>query len=502
MNDNVLEKVDFGHDEAESDRNLVRYFLETDSFLRIFKGDKMYVIGRKGTGKSAIYLTIEKVDHQDILTSGLTFDNYSWQIHNKIKDTSRSVDFAYVNTWKYIILLELAKLVVKEGDSLQESSNPDLKKLSDFLQKNYGSLKPSFKDFLVDRLSRIRKLELPSISYYEGVKLGGIEFEQSVTAENRLMTDINIVNSEFQDIIFRTMSNKLYFILFDKLDDGWDASDEFKSSMVGLLKASRDLNIESKNANKHLRVIVFLRSDIYDVLQYNDKNKAFADIELLRWDKEKLVTLINKRIAFSLGLSDDKNAWHRIFEKDKMRSKTPNVSYLIKRTFLRPRDIISFCRECLNAARRNKKNIITNEDIYNAETLYSERVYREFIDEMHKQHPYVEKLFSVLRAMKTERFNFQMFQNEYNKELYRIENLTAQDALKILFEYDVIGIQKIGGKSGGSTFDFSYTDPLINMDLSKEMVIHPALKKHLKLVEKRTYDNPQGDLPFPDKGKI
>lgn len=121
---------------------------------------------------------------------------------------------------------------------------------------------------------------------------------------------------------------------------------------------------------------------------------------------------------------------------------------------------------------------------------------------MHKQHPYVEKLFSVLRAMKTERFNFQMFQNEYNKELYRIENLTAQDALKILFEYDVIGIQKIGGKSGGSTFDFSYTDPLINMDLSKEMVIHPALKKHLKLVEKRTYDNPQGDLPFPDKGKI
>lgn len=247
-----------------------------------------------------------------------------------------------MNTWKYIILLELAKLVVKEGDSLQESSNPDLKKLSDFLQKNYGSLKPSFKDFLVDRLSRIRKLELPSISYYEGVKLGGIEFEQSVTAENRLMTDINIVNSEFQDIIFRTMSNKLYFILFDKLDDGWDASDEFKSSMVGLLKASRDLNIESKNANKHLRVIVFLRSDIYDVLQYNDKNKAFADIELLRWDKEKLVTLINKRIAFSLGLSDDKNAWHRIFEKDKMRSKTPNVSYLIKRTFLRPRDIISF----------------------------------------------------------------------------------------------------------------------------------------------------------------
>jgi Cdc6-like AAA superfamily ATPase len=494
MNDNLLEKVDFGHDEAENDRNLVRYFLETDSFLRIFKGDKMYVIGRKGTGKSAIYLTIENMHHPDILTSGLTFDNYSWQIHNRIRDTSKSVDFAYVNTWKYIILLELAKLLVKEGDSLQKSSSPDLKKLSDFLQKNYGSLKPSFKDFLVDKLSRIKKLELPSVSL-EGVKGGGIEFEQSVTAENRLITDINIIDSELQEIILRTMSNnRYYFILFDKLDDGWDASNEFKSSMVGLLKAARDLNIESKNANKHLRTIVFLRSDIYDVLQYNDKNKAFADIEFLRWDKDKLITLINKRIAFSLELTDEKNAWYRIFEKDKMRSKTPNESYLIKRTFLRPRDIISFCRECLDEARRNKRNIITNEDIYNAENLYSERVYREFIDEMHKQHPYVEKLFSVLRAMKTERFNFQMFQNEYNKDLYRIEGSTPQDALKILFEYDIIGIQKIGGKRGGSTFDFSYIDPLINMDLSKEMVIHPALKKHLRLVEKRTYESVEPEL--------
>jgi len=494
MNENLLEKVDFGHDEAENDSNLVRYFLETDSFLRIFKGDKMYVIGRKGTGKSAIYLTIENVNLQEMLTSGLTFDDYSWQVHNKVRDLSKSIDFACVNTWKYIILLELGKLLIKESNFLEKTFHPDLKKVANFLEKNYGSLKPSYKDFLVDKFRRIKRLDLPSISS-EGVKLGGIELEQNAPDEERLITEINIVNKELQEVIFKAMTNKYYFILFDKLDDGWDASNEFKSSMVGLLKAARDLNIESKKANKHLRAIVFLRSDIYDVLQYNDKNKAFQDIEFLRWDKEKLITLINKRIGFSLGLSDDKNAWNRIFVKEKMRSKTPNVSYLIKRTFLRPRDIISFCRECCDEARRNKRNIITNEDIYNAENLYSERVYREFLDEMCKQHPYVEKLFSVLRAMKTERFNFQMFQNEYNKkDLYPIENVIAQDALRILFEYNIVGIQKIGGKSGGSTFDFSYTDPAINMDLSKEIVIHPALKKHLRLVEKRTYEPVEPEL--------
>jgi hypothetical protein len=488
MNGSILRKVDFGHDEAENDQNLVRYFLETDSFLKILKGDKMYVIGRKGTGKSAIYLTIEKWTDPNIETSGLTFDDYSWEVHNKIRDMSKSTDFAFVNTWKYIILLELAKILIRESNFLKKSFHPDLKKIADFLDRHYGSLTPSYKDFLVRKLAQIKRLDLPSISP-EGIKLGGIEFEKATSDEQRLITEINFINRELQNILFKVMSKeKYYFILFDKLDDGWNASEDCKLSMIGLLRGARDLNVESKKVNKHLRAIPFLRSDIYDVLQYNDKNKAYADIEFLRWDEQKLVTLINKRIAFSLGIKDDKSTLFQIFAKSKMRSGTSNMSYLVKRTLLRPRDIISFCRECLNEAIRNNNDLITNEDIYNAENFYSERIYGEFVDEMHKQYPFVEKLFRILRTMKTERFTLPKFKNEYSKDVFRIENITAEDALEILFAYGIIGIERIGGKTGGSSFDFFYNDPLIKIDFSREMVIHPALKKHLKLVEKRTYE--------------
>ena len=88
MIDNLLKKIDFGHIAAEADPNLISYFLETDSYKRIFSGERMYVVGRKGTGKSAIYLTIEKLEDPYLEVSGLTFDDYPWQIHNKIKDES------------------------------------------------------------------------------------------------------------------------------------------------------------------------------------------------------------------------------------------------------------------------------------------------------------------------------------------------------------------------------------------------------------------------------
>lgn len=234
---NVLEKIDFGHIEAEADINLIRYFLETESYHRIFSGEKMYVIGRKGTGKSAIYLTIKNLDMPKLLVVGLTFDNYGWQIHKKIKDESKSIDFAHVNTWKYIILLELAKLILRE----KGTTSTELKEISNFLEITYGSLTPSFTELLFDKAKRIKCIELPKLSWKE-IRLGKIELEDKCP-EKKLVDSINVINTILKEKLFNLISSdKMYFIMFDKLDDGWDNTDDFKSSIIGLLKACRDLN--------------------------------------------------------------------------------------------------------------------------------------------------------------------------------------------------------------------------------------------------------------------
>lgn len=483
MSENILERVDFGHIDAEADPNLIRYFLETDSYKRIFNGDKMYVIGRKGTGKSAIYLTIEGIKNPDILVSGLSFDYYPWHIHNIIKDETKSIDFAHVNTWKYIILLELAKLVIKE----QRDDSPELNEIKEYLQNIYGSLNPNFKEYLVDKIKRIKCIEFPKLSWKE-LSGGKFEFEEKDRPESKLVSSINIVNNVLKDKLFKLLSpSKLYFIMFDKLDDGWDDTLEFKSSIVGLLRASRDLNHECRKHNKMLRCIPFLRSDIYDCLQYNDKNKAFSDIEFLYWGPDNLKNIINKRISNSAGIRES-NAWDMIFDNKVLIRKTTNFNYIVKRTLLRPRDIIQFCDCCKINAIKHGRNKILSEDIYSGENAYSEYIFKEFLDEALKQCTYIEHLFEILRSLRYERFSFEDFEKEYDK-VKPIKTVIALDpntALKILFDFSIIGIERVGGSGGGSSFEFKYTDPFIQPDFKRLMIVHPSLKKHLKLTEKRT----------------
>lgn len=46
--------VDWGEDEAKNDESLERYFVEFPEYEKVLDGKKRYIIGRKGTGKSAI----------------------------------------------------------------------------------------------------------------------------------------------------------------------------------------------------------------------------------------------------------------------------------------------------------------------------------------------------------------------------------------------------------------------------------------------------------------
>jgi hypothetical protein len=52
----ILSKTTFGHRVAEDETDaLVSYFVETDHWKRIYKGEVDIVYGLKGAGKSAIY---------------------------------------------------------------------------------------------------------------------------------------------------------------------------------------------------------------------------------------------------------------------------------------------------------------------------------------------------------------------------------------------------------------------------------------------------------------
>lgn len=57
----LFSKVDFGDIDANADPNLDKYFIDNGYWNSIIDSPIYYVIGKKGTGKSALYKMLEKM---------------------------------------------------------------------------------------------------------------------------------------------------------------------------------------------------------------------------------------------------------------------------------------------------------------------------------------------------------------------------------------------------------------------------------------------------------
>jgi len=98
--------------------------------------------------------------------------------------------------------------------------------------------------------------------------------------------------------ILKKNSVKKIFILMDQLDENWlsDEIGEYSKILINLLNVARNLN-SSMDYNGKLKIIIFLRTDIYETLRFNDKNKIkMCNSVEIRWDDKTLDEMFYERI--------------------------------------------------------------------------------------------------------------------------------------------------------------------------------------------------------------
>lgn len=82
-----LQKIDLGKDEAEQDQRLHEYFLKTASYRNALTGQKTIIVGRKGSGKSAIFSLLQsELENSGNLVIPITPDQYSWSTLRDYKE--------------------------------------------------------------------------------------------------------------------------------------------------------------------------------------------------------------------------------------------------------------------------------------------------------------------------------------------------------------------------------------------------------------------------------
>ena len=468
-----IEEIDFGRLDAEQDENLSDYFLATPRVIGdIERKGKYIVLGRKGSGKTAIFKHLE--DNLDekwgCIPVNLDLEDYPFEVHKQLKDAGLTEASAYSRSWKLLICLSACIKLFPYG--LDE----DKKKISSAVRSLGVDSENEFSSTLRKWFSQVKRIDFPSIEGWGG---GGIEFQTDTLNSSKINVAIDKLMAAWKNI----SKNRRVSVLIDRMDDGWSGDDKSKSFIAGGVRAARDINSILRKKNYPSSVILFLRTDIWDAIDFNDWNKTSQDQVRIEWDRDKLLDVIDLRIRSSLDIpiDDPISPWSAVFETGIVKSRQPSNDYIVGRTMMKPRDAIAFCLYA-EEAREDLQEKISTGDILEGEKKFSEHMLAELRDEI---APLVKNVKSTIQAMRGVRYRtFELAKWYESCKISGIEYSDSHNLLEALVNCSAVGIYSAGGAAGGSRTTYKYSDPYIVVREDLVYQFHPSLLKALDLIEK------------------
>jgi hypothetical protein len=206
-----------------------------------------------------------------------------------------------------------------------------------------------------------------------------------------------------------------------------------------------------------------------------DKGKDTAIV--LDWsDEEVFKLLIHRRMMASTKIEQSfEELWPMFFEPY-IRGEH-SFTYILRRTMMRPRDLISFLRLCISVA-INRGNIkVCEADIVQAEKQYSEDQLQGIFFELSDTKPeFAELPYAFIGSpIVMGRGDVERRVLEYEKGLS-----TADEAIQVLLWFGFLGIVAADGDERyAHMYQYGVQRMLREVNSKSQWVIHPAFRSVL-----------------------
>lgn len=469
-----ISKIDFGDIDGLYDPNLDKYFLDEDFWKKIVENDTYYLIGRKGTGKSALYQWIySNQNKHDVIVSNLSFQDFPFEKLLQLNDLNFSKPNQYQSIWKNIILLEICKMIVSDQSNIYNSEYQNIK---DYLYFLYGS---NLGELHKQTTQKVEKTS-GGLSY-KGIS-SVIEKEKGVVY-NLLCGNITDLNRSIEETIRKYLiisPSVKYVIQFDQLDDNYNKytnNDDYFQCIISLFKVIYNLSQSFRRDRIPVKMIGYLRSDIfYSINQYDSESARWDQYKYtinwairnrIDWENARLLALINKRINASVDIGKP-NSFPIIFDKEIIGLYENNrllnlFPYIIHRTFHRPRDIIQFCIKIQEQIKND--NTISHTQIENAEKEYSLWLLTEIENEIGPKIKNTSILYEFLRDLGSYNYSISDFKLRYQRYYKELE-IDPEELLTILYSIGIIINVNFFGNNKREVFSIVRNDrSVFNRDL-------------------------------------
>lgn len=460
------------------DEDIARYFYHFDEVSLIESGKKNLVIGRKGTGKTAIAEYIRNKNPTVNSARLLSFKNFPFNQMYSLSDPNYTTPNQYISIWEYVIYCTICQMMVtdKRVDPLRR------KQLADLFEFD-------IENALSESIKKIsdRSFNLSVLGVGGGVGEAGLK-DNSLNFESR-----NIILREY---IARHISADFYYILFDALDEDYkgvlqpDRKEKYFDLLICLMKAVQNVRRHLK-INSNIIPLVFLRDDIFDLCRDPDKNKWLDRAIILNWSEGSLKDLLAHRLSRALESSREPRAfsdvWLEYFPNSVRLRRRYGKSedafkYMLRATYRRPRDLVSYIRECAKIALEENLSIIPGWAFKKANVGHSEYLRREVIDETYSILDNISEILDLLAEQRKSIFTQEEFRSIYNDRFSVTEadsyKLSADKVLKLLYHFNVIGNVLYG--SNHQVYSYSSNNKKLNP--RENVCVHVGLLKSMDIL--------------------
>ena len=438
-----LARMTLGASSAENEfSELGEYYLQTDAFLRTARGEARLVVGRKGSGKTALFAQVRDKVRQDRKNIVLDLKPEGYKLR-KFKEAVATFlrEGTYEHTimalWEYLLLLEICYKLL-EKDEIPHTRNHHLyepyRKLAELYQTDEYISEGDFSERMTVLLDRIS---------HDYVATFGMKPDTVLTQAQ--VTDLIYKHdvAALREHVRTYMSHKgELWVLIDNLDKGWPTHGVGADDLIlirALLEATRKLERDFRRADQKCHTVVFLRNDVYEMLVRETPDRGKESKAALDWtDADLLREVVRRRIVYNQmdsGL-DFTHIWPRLCVSHIHGDESSQ--YLIERSLMRPRCLIDLIEHCRGHAVNLRRDHIGPDNIDAGLLTYSSDLLTDIGYEIQDVRPDADEiLYAFVGEKRT------MWEEEYEDLLQR-SGISTRDIgaiTDILLWYGFLGVQ-------------------------------------------------------------
>ncbi|MCS6094595.1 P-loop ATPase, Sll1717 family [Shewanella baltica] len=387
MKGNIL-----GDIRAENDTSMLEAtFWQTTDYKALLESyDRPIVVGRRGTGKSALVHMLSKHWEKKAKTRVLLITPVEEQIIG-LRDVLKLFGDNYLHikagsklAWRYALYMEV---IIDLTNHYKLKSNIDIKSIEKHLI-SWGSKRQNI-------TSKIRKKLLTIIENEKGTR----------SPESRIAD----LSDEFEldlleEVILEALNDSGYQIVIfaDKLDEGYTPDNMGVAIVDGFVQSIIDIK---HSLDDKVVAFAFIRDNIYRAISKNDPDFT-RNIEgqtlRLHWDEYNLFNLVCNRLraAFSSSIENNTRMWNA-HTADGLRARE-GFRLALKLTLYRPRDILVLLNDAfLRAGTQNRDTIIYDDIDCTAKQISNNRL-NDLLKEYEIVFPALDIFISCFMNIKPE----------------------------------------------------------------------------------------------------